>query len=104
MRQQEQTMNAYQTYSQKKSTSNAWIAKPLGLTGDLAGWQRKMRALCPAPTLNQIVYMDKIHANRYGNGAQIERIGYKAINIKSNGDAVWQRGFSTWHDADTDLH
>ncbi|CAH1524405.1 conserved hypothetical protein [Vibrio jasicida] len=73
-------------------SNSGWQPKPLNRTGDLSGWKRRMKQACPNPKQGEIVYLDRTYFDRAEQETVYERIGYKAINIAGNGEAIWQRG------------
>lgn len=72
-----------------------WQPRPLNLKGDLVGWKRKMQNLCPAPYIGQIVYLTSSQYDRAEDRTINNRIGYKCINLRPNGEPVWERGETT---------
>lgn len=65
-----------------------WIPRPLNRVGDLGAWKAKMKSICSCPKLGEVVSYQR-------NDAQ--RIKYKVIGFKTNGDPIWQRGQAVNH-------
>lgn len=76
---------------------NNWLARPLNRTGNLSAWQQKMKALCPNPSIGQVIYIDKCYTDTYTGDKTPVSIGYKVIGFNREGDAVWQRGQQIVH-------
>jgi hypothetical protein len=72
-----------------------WQPRPLNLKGDLQGWKLKMHNLCPNPKIGQVVYLESRGYDQAEGQTINNLIGYLCINIRSNGEAVWQRGETT---------
>jgi hypothetical protein len=69
-----------------------WQPRPLNLTGDLQGWRLKMYNLCPNPKVGQVVYLESTGYDRAEGRTINNLIGYLCLNIRSNGEGVWERG------------
>ena len=69
-----------------------WQPRPLNKKGDLNTWKARMAAACPFPEIGMIVWLDKEYYSRTEQEYISESIGYKVIDIKENGEAIWQRG------------
>ena len=57
-------------------TDKNWIARPLNRTGDLNGWQQRMKKLCPEPKLGEIVWLNNLRS----------KVGYKMKGFNRYGD------------------
>ena len=68
--------------NQENTVNNNWIARPLGRTGNLNSWNERMKAACPNPELGMVVWLEN----------EENSIGYKVIDLRGNGDPIWQRG------------
>lgn len=69
-----------------------WQPHPLNKTGNLIGWKKRMRNLCPNPKVGQVVYLHSRVYNQSENELIENLIGYLCIDIRANGEGVWQRG------------
>ncbi|MFA0465414.1 hypothetical protein AB4524_00750 [Vibrio breoganii] len=72
----------------------AWQPKPLNRTGDLQGWKRRMRNVCPNPQVGQIVYLDSSRFDPSEGVNVISRTGYKCLRFTQQGEPIWQRGMT----------
>ena len=69
-----------------------WEPRPLNRKGDLSSWLKRMRDACPQPQLHQEVYLDTSYYRRVDCQLMRQRIGYKCIGFRSDGEAIWMRG------------
>lgn len=51
-----------------------------------------MKRICPNPQEGEIVFANKSYFSYDEKETIYERIGYKALRILDDGEAVWQRG------------
>lgn len=80
------------SYIHQETQAKTWAPKPLNAKGNLTQWQRRMNEACPAPMLNEVIWLNGEYWDQVSRTSKKSSVAYKAIGFKYNGEVIWQRG------------